>query len=967
MKPVICKKTLLPFVLVIIASLSSFAQQTLWVGQSYTFDVSSSVTGITANMSWSTNGGYLSLSGSGFYRTITVTQYFSGTATVTCEWDYKLTGNGSYTHTKRQVTISCRDNQVSISPTSMTMSPGETRYVSYRHQYDNQYTSAANAYFQSSDPSICTVSSSGEVTAKKPGTAYINVYSKISSVAPYCRVTIEKVSPTAIFIPSSLEMTGGDVTTLHPTLTPSNAQANLSWNSSNTSVAIVNDSGQITAIKAGTAVITVNTDNGLSSSCSLIVNKGKLEIFSNIPSGWVEKDTQVILSASQPNAIIYYTIDESDPTSTSEIYSSPFILHKNHIIKAYASCDGFYDSDVKTFKYDLRDFVIQQYFPQENQTVHRFSVPYITFNQQFDKGTKFDRICFKDNLGNDIPFTLHIGENQLFISPTHELEELKGYHIVIPEQAICSKRNEYNKEITLDFNTGTKIVCISYGYENCAIVKSDGSLWVWGRTRYGQLGNGETSDNVVQDPIKIMDDVEDVQMSYMCGLALKTDGSVWSWGRNDSGYLGCGNKTNQPTPVQILSGMSKIYLGESTSAAIDNNGSLYMWGSNYYGQIGDGTNSTALSPKKILSNVNDVAVRYNHTAAIVNGSSIYGWGHNCHKEIFTYGSYGNGVEVKTPFRFGGYSGSAVATTEGNTIFLNNGTVNICGINYNGIFGNGMTDSYITQGMQTPISNIKEIKSAQYYILALKNDKSLWGWGDNEYGQIGAGHYRDVTKPYNILSDIDFFFAGYRTAAAIQSNGDVYAWGNNNAKQLLGASSDSKVSIPVKIFNGPANKPLESVRLICSNNCIAPKANTLIVPIINPIDAKIANITWSCSNYDIASVDKNGVVSAIAEGSVDISAKIEDQEGNIWNSSIEITVDSSASIKDTKIDDTTNIYSNNNCIFVKLAHNVQIIALYDISGRLISSTHKCSYTEFHDLLPGIYIVKINNLTYKIVVK
>ncbi len=180
------RKFLLSLMLTVITQSSALSQQALWVGQSYTFDVSSSVMGLTANMSWSTSGGYLSLSGSGLYRTITVTQYFSGTATVTCEWDYKLTGNGSYTHTKRQVTISCRDNQIFISPTSMTLTPGESRHVSYRHQYDNQYTSAANAYFQSSDPSICTISSSGEVIAKSPGTTYINVYSKVSSVSPYC-------------------------------------------------------------------------------------------------------------------------------------------------------------------------------------------------------------------------------------------------------------------------------------------------------------------------------------------------------------------------------------------------------------------------------------------------------------------------------------------------------------------------------------------------------------------------------------------------------------------------------------------------------------------------------------------------------------------------------------------------------------------------------------------------------------
>ncbi|MDE6409787.1 MAG: Ig-like domain-containing protein [Muribaculaceae bacterium] len=186
-------KRLITFPLFIVSVLMGFCQQTMWVGETYNFDVTSSVVGLPANLSWSTNGGYLSLSGSGFYRQITITQYFSGTATVTCEWDYKLTASGSYTHTKRQITISCKNNQVSISPTSMTMSQGEKRYVSYSHQFSNQYTSAANPYFQSTNPEVASVDMyTGEVTAISPGTAYINVYSKISSGAPYCLVTVNQ-------------------------------------------------------------------------------------------------------------------------------------------------------------------------------------------------------------------------------------------------------------------------------------------------------------------------------------------------------------------------------------------------------------------------------------------------------------------------------------------------------------------------------------------------------------------------------------------------------------------------------------------------------------------------------------------------------------------------------------------------------------------------------------------------------
>lgn len=923
--------------------------------------------GLTANMSWSTSGGYLSLSGSGLYRTITVTQYFSGTATVTCEWDYKLTGNGQYTHTKRQVTITCRDNQVSISPTSMTLSPGESKYVSYRHQYDNQYTSAANAYFQSSDPSICTVSSSGEVVAKNPGTTYINVYSKISSVSPYCKVTVEKVAPTSISIPSSLSMTGGDTKKITPTLYPSNAQSNFYWESSNTAVAKISNDGTISALQEGNSTITVRTDNGLSAECILTVKKGKLSLSSSTMTGWVEKGTQVSLYASQPNAKIFYTIDGSEPSISSEVYSYPFVVDKSLVIKAFAKCDGFYDSDVETFNYNIRDFVIQEITPTDNQSVNVFITPRITFNHSFQLSDECSNIVFQDNNGYNIPYSLYIGDNTLYICPKQKLEELKGYRVVVPENSIRSEQGESNKEMSLNFNTGSRVIKISYGTENAAIIKSDGSLWVWGNSRGGQLGDGNSSNKIIDTPIQILDNVIDVDMSYQRGLALKSDGSVWSWGRNDSGYVGNGNKQNQLTPINILNGISKIFCGESTSAAISESGNLYMWGSNYYGQIGDGTNTTALSPKKIMSNVNDISVRYDHAVASVgSNNSIYAWGHNCHKEIFTYGTYGQGVQVKTPWRLGGYYGHKVASTEGNTIFLDNSTVTLCGINNNGIFGNGLTDSYTTQKMLTPISNIKDIKSALYYILALDNNNTLWGWGDNEYGQIGCGHYSDVSKPYKILDNVEFFTAGYGTAAAILSNGDVYAWGQNNAYQLLGVETANKVSVPIKIFSGPSESAIESVRLIYSKNIISTDEQCACIPLITPIDASIASIEWSSSDESIATVDENGIVTGVEDGNVNITAYITGKDGNQFTTLTEISVDHNASVSKILSDKDYSVYVSNQSIIFRSSSPVSAVKLYSVDGMLIASNFNCTTSDFFGIKDGIYVLQVENKSIKIVV-
>lgn len=154
-----------------------------------TCDATSAAMGLTSDINWSVSGGYISLSGSGFYRNAQVTQYFSGTATIKCSWKYRLYSGDTPKSQSKTWTVSCNDNPVSISPTSLTLNVGQTGRVAYTHKYNNSYTSYSNAYF-SSGSSCVSVSSNGEITALHAGTAYVNVYSKISSDSPYCTVTV---------------------------------------------------------------------------------------------------------------------------------------------------------------------------------------------------------------------------------------------------------------------------------------------------------------------------------------------------------------------------------------------------------------------------------------------------------------------------------------------------------------------------------------------------------------------------------------------------------------------------------------------------------------------------------------------------------------------------------------------------------------------------------------------------------
>lgn len=179
------------------AGLSAQTTRAMWVGETFNCDATSAVMGLTSDVSWTTNGGYFSLDGSGFYRNVTVTQYFSGQATVECTWRYRLYPTGSWSTQSCKWTFTCNENPVSISPTSMTLNVGESGTLTYSHQYSNAYLSAANVRFSSNNSTVASVDAYGEVTALSEGTAYVTIYSKLSdaAAAPSCKVTVLGGSP----------------------------------------------------------------------------------------------------------------------------------------------------------------------------------------------------------------------------------------------------------------------------------------------------------------------------------------------------------------------------------------------------------------------------------------------------------------------------------------------------------------------------------------------------------------------------------------------------------------------------------------------------------------------------------------------------------------------------------------------------------------------------------------------------
>ena len=149
------------------------------------------------------------------------------------------------------------------------------------------------------------------------------------------------------------------------------------------------------------------------------------------------------------------------------------------------------------------------------------------------------------------------------------------------------------------------VIAIAAGTDFSLALKSDGTVWGWGYNYYGELGDGTTTNILVPQQISstLLSGVIAIAAGDDRSLALKSDGTVWSWGRNNFGQLGDGTTTNSPVPKQIpstsLSGVNAITAGVYHSLALKSDGTVWVWGSNSNGQLGDGTTTERHTPVQV--------------------------------------------------------------------------------------------------------------------------------------------------------------------------------------------------------------------------------------------------------------------------------------------------------------------------------------------------------------------------------
>ena len=198
-------------------------------------------------------------------------------------------------------------------------------------------------------------------------------------------------------------------------------------------------------------------------------------------------------------------------------------------------------------------------------------------------------------------------------------------YLQITENAVLEKFSPTPVEIM------DNVAYVSAGDNFTMAIKTDGSLWAWGRNNNGQLGDGTTITGYA--PIRILDDVDSVSAGRSFVMAIKSDGSLWTWGNNSSGQLGNGTTIEQHSPGKIMDDVRTISAGSSHAMAITTDGRLWGWGRNYGNKLGDNMAVEQDSPVSIMSRVADLSVGREHSMILSSDGEILVWGDNQRGQI----------------------------------------------------------------------------------------------------------------------------------------------------------------------------------------------------------------------------------------------------------------------------------------------------------------------------------------------
>ncbi len=409
----------------------------------------------------------------------------------------------------------------------------------------------------------------------------------------------------------------------------------------------------------------------------------------------------VSLSSSTVGALIRYTLDGSEPTALSALFTAPILVDGTLTLKAKAYLANWAASSTLSASYII------------NLTN---TVAPVSFSPAGGIYTTQKTVMLTTSTsGATIHYTIN-GASPTTSDPSVS----SGGTVTVSRsqvlKAMAVKATMTNSPVRrADYRiTGA----IAAANQHALGLKTDGTVLSWGWNTDGALGR--TTGGGAQSPLAIPDFSSVVSVSaagntagYATSFAVKSDGTAWGWGNGQYGKLGNGTTANKSTPTQV---------------------------------------STGTPPGTGMTNVAAISAGNYHTLGLTTSGTVWAWGSRA------WGALGDGLtsgEVTTPQQVSGISG-AVAIAAGNFFslaLLSDGTIKAWGANGSGQLGDGTQTNRTTPYTVPNLSRIVAIAAGHVHSMAVEVDGTgaghLWVWGDNGYGKLGDGTTAERLSPIRV--------------------------------------------------------------------------------------------------------------------------------------------------------------------------------------------------------------------------
>lgn len=306
-------------------------------------------------------------------------------------------------------------------------------------------------------------------------------------------------------------------------------------------------------------------------------------------------------------------------------------------------------------------------------------------------------------------------------------------------------------------------------------IKTDLSMWTFGYNAYGQLGDNTTT--VRSSPVQVTGSNTNwvnVNGGLNHVIGIKTDGTLWTWGKNSSGQLGINSTINRSSPTQVT--YPQLWeianAGQTHTLGLAANNTLWAWGGNAYGELGTSSTNSALTPVQIGTSTawKYITAGFQNSYAVKTDGSLWGWGRNNLGQL----GQNNVTNLSSMVQIG--TGNWVSIAAGGGFMLgvkNDGTMWSVGDNTFGQLGIGSSTTAFSSITQVTVGSTSwsSVSAGYQFGVALQKNGTIWTFGRNLYsalGNIASFGSTSINTPEQVtttgLSWVSVVAGGYHVSA-----------------------------------------------------------------------------------------------------------------------------------------------------------------------------------------------------------